>query len=556
MASTSTGLNIHQLSEKEVKKAAVASNPSEDADVEIGKKDVVPVEFGEVKDLRRGLHQRHIQMISLAGTIGTGLFLSSGSALAHGGPAGAFIGYTIMGVLVSGVIISIAELSALVPLSGGAIRHAEYFVDPALSFAYGWNYVYSCLVSVPAEIVAAAVIVEFWISLNNAIWISVFGVILFASNIFFVRIYGELEFFFATLKIMLVVGMNIMALIITCGGGPDHVRYGFKFWHDPGPFVQYLNYPGSLGRFMGFWYVFSNAAYAYSGIENISIAASETKAPRRNIPKAAKRIFWRVVLFYVISIFMVTLLVPSSDPALLSSTGTASESPFVIAAKNAKISAVPSIINFVVLTSAWSSGNSTMLSGSRVMFAIAHEGHAPKFLTRTSRWGIPYIAITIMGIFIALGYMTLNTSASTVFTWLQDLISASTMVGWIIISIVYLRMYYAMKKQGISRDELPWKGPFQPFAAWMSLISFTIILLTSGYRVFLHGHWDTETFISCYLDIGIIFALYFGYKFAKKTNIIPLSEIPVRRFIDIAKQHPDPPESPKKGWQKLNLLWS
>lgn len=130
---------------------------------------------------------------------------------------------------------------------------------------------------------------------------------------------------------------------------------------------------------MGFWYVFSNAAYAYSGIENISIAASETKAPRRNIPKAAKRIFWRVVLFYgtyisptillhritlsdliiVISIFMVTLLVPSSDPALLSSTGTASESPFVIAAKNAKISAVPSIINFVVLTSAWSSGNSS-----------------------------------------------------------------------------------------------------------------------------------------------------------------------------------------------------
>lgn len=105
---------------------------------------------------------------------------------------------------------NISSCSALVPLSGGAIRHAEYFVDPALSFAYGWNYVYSCLVSVPAEIVAAAVIVEFWVSLNNAIWISVFGVILFASNIFFVRIYGELEFFFATLKIMLVVGMNIM----------------------------------------------------------------------------------------------------------------------------------------------------------------------------------------------------------------------------------------------------------------------------------------------------------------------------------------------------------
>jgi amino acid transporter len=184
-------------------------------------------------------------------------------------------------------------------LSGAIIRHAEYFVDPALSFAQGWNSIYSNLISLPAEIVAAAVIVEFWTTaVNSAVWITIFGVLLIISNSLFVRVYGELEFGFASLKIMLIVGVNIMALVITCGGGPDGHKYGFQYWRNPGPFVEYLGYAGSLGHFMGFYTTFSNAVYAFSGIENISLAAAETQSPRRNIPIAAKRIFWRVSIFY------------------------------------------------------------------------------------------------------------------------------------------------------------------------------------------------------------------------------------------------------------------
>ncbi|KAL1988636.1 hypothetical protein VTN96DRAFT_8336 [Rasamsonia emersonii] len=541
--------------EKDVKTVNDLDRHGHAPDVEIASVDDRPPEFSEEKDLRRGLEQRHIQMIALAGTIGTGLFLGSGRALANGGPAGAFIGYTITGILVSGVVISIAELSALVPLSGGIIRHAEYFVDPALSFAQGWNSIYSYLITIPAEIVAAAVIVQFWTTINNAVWITVFGALLFASNLFLVRIYGELEFTFATLKILLIVGMNIMALVITCGGGPNHEAYGFRFWHNPGPFVQYLGHGGSLGRFMGFWTTFSNAVYAYSGVETISMAAAETRAPRRNIPRAAKRIFWRVLIFYVLSIFMVTLLVPSNDQDLLKSSGTAAESPFVIAAERAGIKAVPSIINFVVLTSAWSAGNSGLLNGSRTLYGLAREGHAPRVLKRTSRWGVPYLSVIAVGIFVALGYMSLSASAATVFTWLQDLTSSAALVGWIVICIVYLRFYYAMKKQGISRDDLPWKAPLQPYAAWTSFISIIILLLTGGYTTFIHGHWDTETFISAYLDIVIVLALYFGYKIANNTLIVPLSEAPIRKFIEIAQQQPDPPSTPKAGLKKLNFLW-
>ncbi|KAI4764410.1 amino acid permease-like protein [Aureobasidium sp. EXF-3400] len=515
-----------------------------------------PIEFEEKKELKRGLNQRTIQMIALAGTIGTGLFLSSGKAISRAGPLGAFLGYTFVGFLCSGVVMSISELSTLVPLSGGITRHAEYFVDPALSFANGWNQVYANLVSVPAELCAAAVLFEFWTSsVSNGVWITVLGLCLVASNIAFVRIYGELEFGFATLKIMLIVGINIMALVITCGGGPDHKSIGFEYWRNPGPFVEYLGYAGSLGHFLGFWTTFNNAVYAYSGIQNISIAASETQNPRRNIPKAAKRIFVRVLLFYVLTIFMVGLVVPSNDPHLLKSTGTASQSPFVIAASRAGIKVIPSIINAVILTSAWSSGNASMLAGSRILYGMAKEGRAPKIFTKTNRFGIPWVSVSLFSIFLCLAFLSLSSGANVAFTWLQDLVSVAAMVDWMVICLVYLRFYYSMKKQNISRSELPWAAPFQPYLAWVSLVSFGILLLTGGYVSFLHGHWSVETFISSYFNIPLFLILYFGYKIVFKTSIVPLEALPIRHFIDIANNNPEAPELPKVGWHKYNFLW-
>ncbi|KAK4497864.1 hypothetical protein PRZ48_010519 [Zasmidium cellare] len=347
-----------------------------------------------------------------------------------------------------------------------------------------------------------------------------------------------------------------MALVVVCGGGPDHTAYGFRYWHNPGPLVQYLGIDGSLGRFLGFWTVFSNAVYAYSGVENISVAAAEVHCPRRAIPIAAKRIFARVGLFYVLSIFMVGLLVPSNDPDLLRSTGTAAQSPFVIAATRAGIKVVPSIINAVVLTSAWSAGNSGLLNGSRVLYGLAREGRAPAIFKRTSRFGIPYVSVAFLSLFICLGYMTLSNTASEVFGWFQDLVSVSALVNWTIICTVYLRFFYAMKKQGISRDRLPWKGWGQPYLAWIGVFAFILLLLTGGYTTFIDGHWDSETFVSSYINIPIIFVLYFGFKFIKKTKIIPLDQVPVMKFIEIADNNPEPPAKPVTGWRRFNILWS
>ena len=167
-------------------------------------------EFTELKELRQGLHQRHVQMIALAGTIGTGVFLASGQMLSRSGPLGALLSYSIIGSAAIGVVFAAAEMGALVPLNGGIIRYAEHFVDPALSFANGWNEVYAHIVSVPSEISAAAVLVQLWTSASSAIFITIFGLLMLATTLIFIRVYGELEYGFSLIKIALVIGLNIM----------------------------------------------------------------------------------------------------------------------------------------------------------------------------------------------------------------------------------------------------------------------------------------------------------------------------------------------------------
>lgn len=172
--------------------------------------------FAELQTVKRGLKQRHIQMIAFAGSIGTGLFLASGKALARGGPLGILLSYGIVGMLICAVVFSVTEMSALVPLSGGIVRHAEWFFDPALAFAQGWNSVYANSILLPAEMVACAVIIDYWSHINHAVWITVLGGLLIFSNFLLISIYGELEFIFANLKILLIIGVNLMVSGASC----------------------------------------------------------------------------------------------------------------------------------------------------------------------------------------------------------------------------------------------------------------------------------------------------------------------------------------------------
>lgn len=410
----------------------------------------------EHRSLRRGLSSRHLSMLGIAGAIGTGLFLGLGSAVQRGGPLGALLGYACISLVVCAVQLALGEVAALLPVTGAFVRHAEFLVDPALGFAVGWNLVYGAALSVPSEIAAICVLFQFWSEdISSAAVVIVFIILTTVVGLAFIRVFGEVEYVFAVLKIMLVVFLVILGLVIDFGGIPGTPPIWFKYWKDPGPFVEYIA-KGDFGRFLGFWSVMTGAVFSFAGVESIAMAAAETQNPAKAIPAACKRVFIRIMIFYMLAVMVVGMLVASNDPRLNDSSGSAAQSPFVIAASAAGLPAIPSIVNAVVITSAWSSANQSLLAGTRVLYGLALKGQAPKIFLRTTSWGTPYMCVLLFTVVMLLSFMSLSNGAFVVFWWLVQLTAAGVLVSWSVILLNHIRLRYAMKRQNIPLSKLPW----------------------------------------------------------------------------------------------------
>ncbi|CRG92109.1 putative proline-specific permease put4 [Talaromyces islandicus] len=499
-------------------------------------------EVGRMEEIKRNLKSRHINMIAIAGMIvsstlttlnlridfenkGTGLFLNSGQVLATAGPAGALIAYMLMGFVTAGVSYTTGEITSFMPSTGGFIRHATKYVEPALGAATGWNFWYAMTINAAAEISAAATVIQFWnSSVNAAVWITVFLVFIVVINFCGVRLYGESEVVFASLKIMLIIGLIIGGLVIDLGGAPTHERIGFRYWNNPGAFNEYID-SGATGRFLAIWKVLLSAAFSYGNIQVVAISGSETQNPRRVIPAATRKTFFRVFFFYVLNVFIVGMIVPYNDKSLSISTGTAQQSPFTIAFQRAGVSAVPSIINAVVCTSAISSGSACIFIASRTLYGLSRDGHAPGFFQRCNRFGTPHYAVGLTCLLLPLVYMNAVNNTSVVFGWFVNITTVAGLIGWIVIEITYLRFWAGLRVQRISRDELPYRSPLQPYAAWMALLVVFLVVFFSGFDVFVKNNFTASGFLTCYLNIFIFAALYIFFKIYLRSKTIPLAQI-------------------------------
>ncbi|KAF2161945.1 hypothetical protein M409DRAFT_69456 [Zasmidium cellare ATCC 36951] len=509
----------------------------------------------EDRDLSRGLEQRHISLIAIAGAIGTGLFLGLGSSIQTAGPLGALLGYATVGLIVCAVQFALGEVTAFLPVTGSFVRHAEFLVDPAMGFAIGWNIVYGNWLSIPAEISAICVLFQYWTDVNSSVWIVLVIAMTFCVGIAFVRVYGEVEFWFALLKIVFIIFLIILGLVINLGGIPGVPRLGFHYWKSPGPFVEYIG-TGSWGQFLGYWACMSSAVFSFAGTESVAMAAAETRNPRQVIPRACKRVFFRVALFYILSVLVVGMLVSSQDPRLDDQSGTAAQSPFVIAASEAGIKAIPSIVNAIVITSAWSSSNQALLAGTRVLYALALKKQAPQVLLRTTPWGVPYVCVMVQTTFMFLAFMSLSQSALTVFWWFVDLTACGVLISWISILINHQRLILAFKKQSIPLSSLPWHNAWTVFSTPVALFMCIIILFTAGFSNFTRGNWSTSGFISSYLDIPLVLTAFVLWKIFKKTSFVKLDEIPLKEALEEIERKPEESEPPKKGWAKwIGILW-
>ncbi|KAI0154903.1 arginine transporter [Xylariaceae sp. FL1272] len=476
--------------------------------------------------LKRGLSSWHLQFIAIGGTIGTGLFLGAGKALASAGPVGCLIAFIFVGTIVYSIMLSLGEMATYMPVNGSFTSYAARFVDPSLSFAAGWIYWFSWSSTYALELVGSGLVIQYWDeTLNTGIFIAIFWVVFTAINFLPIKWFGEFESYFVSIKVITIVGFVIFAIAINAGAGQNGYL-GFQYWHNPGPFAESI-LEGGKGKLIGFWSVLVTAGFSYQGAELVGVGAGEIGNPSKNLPSAIKWTFWMIVSLFVAVIFFLGITVPYNNDELLTDSSDASASPLVIAAKLAGVPVLPHIINAVLLTAVLSAANSNVYSSSRILVGLANEGHAPHFFARTNRFGTPHYAVGMSAAIGLLGFLNLSESGSNVFTWLLNIASIAGFIGWATISVCHLRFMNALRFHGILRDCLVMKAPLQPWLTIYGLFFCILIVLTSGFTVFIE--WSTSGFFAAYISLILFVVLFAGHKLIFRTKPIDIQNIDLRR---------------------------
>ncbi|KAI5949092.1 hypothetical protein KGF57_004922 [Candida theae] len=486
------------------------------------------------QDLRRELKTRHLQMISIGSSIGTGLFVGTGTALHTGGPAAIIIAWFLAASAVFSTMQGLGELATTFPVSGSFNVFASRFVEPAIGFAVGWNYFLQYFTLLPLELVAAAITIQYWdTNVNSDVFVIIFWLVITFITLFGVKAFGEVEFVLSTLKILAVIGFVVLGIVLIAGGGPTHEFVGGKYWRNPGPFAA---------GFKGVASCVVTAAFSFGGTEMVGLTASETSNVRQSLPRAIKQVFWRIVLFYFGSLIMISCLVPYNDKRLLGSSSVdATASAFTIAIINGGIKGLPSVINAVILVSVLSVGNTSVYATSRTLKSLAEQGMAPKLVGYVDRAGRPIVAIGITNAFGLFALIAANNNAQqSAFDWLLAISGLSSIFTWISINLGHIRFRAAMKAQGRTIDELPYVAQSGVWGSYYGTL-VNILFLVAQFWIALFPLGESPSaynFFLNYLGFLVLIVCWVGYKIWKRDLrlYLPIAEIDIdtgRADVDI-----------------------
>lgn len=466
-------------------------------------------------ELKRSLKARHLMMISLGGTIGTGLFLASGGAIHSAGPGGALVAYAVIGIMVYYLMTSLAEMAAFMPVAGSFRVYASKFVDPSFGFAIGWNYWYNWAITIAAELAAVVLIMKFWFPDSpSIIWSAIALITMFLINYMSVKGFGEAEFWFAMIKVVTVVIFLITGVLIILGimGGKDPIGFS-NFTMGDGPFN---------GGFFTILGVFMAAGFSFQGTELLGVTAGESEDPEKNIPKAIRSVFWRIILFYILAIFVIGMIIPFTDSRLLSED--VAVSPFTLVFERAGLAFAASIMNAIILSSVLSAGNSGMYASTRMLWDLARDGKAPKFLGKLDKRGVPVNALIVTSLVGCVAFLASFFGDGVVYIWLLNASGMAGFVTWVGIAIAHYRFRKAYAAQGLDMNALPFRAKGFPFGPIFALVLCIIIIIGQGYQAFSSDGIDWNSMFVSYVGLILFFALWFGYKIKHKTKIIPLEE--------------------------------
>lgn len=467
--------------------------------------------------VKRELKTRHLSMIALGGSIGTGLFVASGSAISTAGPGGALVAYVAMGAMVYFLMTSLGEMATNMPVSGSFATYSTKYVDPALGFAMGWNYWFNWAITLAVDISTAALVMKYWLpNIPSWIWSVAVLVLIFLINALTVKAFGETEYWMAMIKVITVIIFLIVGVLTIVGVMGGHATGLENFTYKKAPFVGGL--PATLS-------VFVVAGFSFQGTELVGITAGESKTPEKSIPKAINQVFWRILLFYIFAIFVIACIIPYTSPDLLgSSASDIAISPFTLVFKRAGLAAAASVMNAVILTSVISAANSGMYASSRMLYSLSLDGYAPKYFEHTTKHGVPLraqVATTVVG---ALTFIA-SIAGPQVYVWLVAASGLTGFIAWVGIAISHFRFRRAFVKQGHKESELKYHAKWFPLGPILALILCIVVIVGQDPGSFIHFDW--EKILVTYLSVPLFIVLFFYYKIRHHTKMIPLDEVDV-----------------------------
>jgi lysine-specific permease len=456
-------------------------------------------------------------MIAIGGAIGTGLFVGSGASISTAGAGGALVAYLVVGMMVYFIMTSLGEMATFLPISGSFETYAARFVDPAFGFAIGWIYWYSWVITIPAELTAAALVMQYWFPHTSSIlWSTIFLVLLLGLNMLSAKGYGEGEYWFSGIKVVTVILFILVGIAMVFGILGGHA-VGFRNFALGGtPFH---------GGLLSIFSIILIAGFSFQGTEVVGIAAGESSDPGKNVPKAVRQIFWRILIFYVLAIFVIGMLLPYTDPSLLkSSVSDIAVSPFTLVFQRSGLAFAASVMNAVILTAVLSAGNCAIYASSRMLWAMAKEGKAPRMFTRVNSRGVPMAALWVTTAAGCVAFLSSSFGNGTVYVWLVNAVGLSGFLAWLGITVSHYRFRKAYVAQGRDLNQLTYKAKWYPFGPIFATVLCFVMVLGQDYSAFTGSKIDWVGVVSTYIGIPLFLALWFGYKVIKKTKVVPLME--------------------------------
>lgn len=476
-------------------------------------------------ETKRAMQSRHLMMIAIGGTIGTGIFLSAGSAIALAGPGSTLLSYFVVGLFVYSVVISLGEMSAMFPVSGAFSVFGSRFVSPALGFTLGWNYWFQWSLSIPSELTAAAIILQFWAPHVQAWqWALVIIVPVFLLQLIHVRVYGESEYWFALIKVLMIIVFIFTGLIYDWGGIKGH----------PGPGLSnFRNGQAFVGGFQNFAQTFVYAFYSFGGVELVAVAAGESVRPHKTVPRAIKATFLRIVLFYILTILTIGLCINWQDPTLLSAADNSdvTASPLTVVFQRAGFGAAVHVVNAVLLTAVLSATNSCFYASSRMLLSLARSGQAPRLFGWVTSRGVPVPALVMALVVSSVTFLTTIWGEGIVFTWLLNLTGISALLVWGSIGLISLRFRAAYRAQGRSLLDLPYTQPFFPLLPAGVVVLALLMFIAEGYSAVREQPFEAKNVVATYIGVTLYIVLYLGYTLYERFGLgirqhfVPLLEV-------------------------------